>query len=442
MAKLYSKRQAAERAAADPPALLDAVDAFLRNCRRPALLEPGEKVLPLEPGCFTVAVRTERLWIEAWSDHRSLSRRILAIASQTRSNLVCTVQRFAGKPGELTIFDLDRPQSTQKSLLSERQNFAGHFRTMLSRQFPGWEIAALSAGMDLQRSFSPVFPRAHLVRGTSEIAAMACPGVESEPSMLTFALIWVRYLRQRARAGNRISLALFLPDGSGNLTSHRLRWLQNELLSPRMFRFNEHGSAGEVDPQDLGNLDTRVNSQRPLPPSFHLPAFTQVNPPERSLEAVVRASIHTLDPALLLHPVHSQILTFAGGDRDMVDLLATSPEGRLTILELKVSEDIHLPLQALDYWMRVKWHAERQELESLFPGLSIARRSPKLILAAPAMSFHSTHATVLSYFSPEIEVERIGINSDWQRQLRVILRLEGADNPISHGSMNGIAGSS
>ena len=27
------------------------------------------------------------------------------------------------------------------------------------------------------------------------------------------------------------------------------------------------------------------------------------------------------------------------------------------VVEVKVSEDLHLPLQALDYWIRVRWHA-------------------------------------------------------------------------------------
>ena len=421
--------------------LLKTIQSFLDGCRLPGVLESGEKTISLRPGSFAFEIRAGRLWIEVFGEEKSLSRRILAIASQRSGELTCSVHRFSGQPAKLTFFDLDRPRSIQKSLMGERENFATQFRTMLSRHFPGWQISTLTAGMDLQRSFSPVFPRAHLVRGASEIAAVSCPGPDAEPAALTFALLWFNYLRERIETGHRISLALFLPNGSGNLTAHRLRRLRNELLGTRLFRFNEHGSAGEIDGQDLGNLQTKINRNRPSQAACELPEFARIQAPERTLEAVVRANLHALDPTLLLHPVHSQVLTFAGGDRDLVDLLAISPDGRLTVIELKVSEDIHLPLQALDYWTRTFWHAERGELGSFFPGLPVAPRSPKLILAAPAMSFHSTHATVLRYFSPEIQVERIGINSDWQRQLRVVLRLRGADDPISHGSLNGIAGS-
>jgi hypothetical protein len=156
--------------------------------------------------------------------------------------------------------------------------------------------------------------------------------------------------------------------------------------------------------------------------------------PERWFESAVRSNITAIDPDLLTIPVHGQVITFAAGDRDLIDLLACSPSGRLAVLELKTSEDLQLPMQALDYWMRVSWHAQREELRPLFPGVSLEQRPPKLLLVAPAMSFHSSTAALLRYFSPEVEVERVGVNSDWQTSLRVVLRLRGADLPISHGS--------
>jgi hypothetical protein len=146
----------------------------------------------------------------------------------------------------------------------------------------------------------------------------------------------------------------------------------------------------------------------------------------------VRAHLPAIDPFLVPEPLHGQVLTFAGGERNLVDLLAVTAAGRLCILELKASEDIHLPVQALDYWIRIAWHAQRGELQHLFPAKPLSQESPLLILLAPALSFHSTTASLLRFFSPELQVERIGINSDWQARLRVVLRLRGADLPISH----------
>ena len=390
----------------------------------------------LAPGAHSLEIRNEKLWIEAWTETRSISRRILTLDRHAPGVLDCTVHRFGGKPGKLSFLDLERPQTAHKAHSGMRRSFAEHFRRMLFRQFPGWEIAALTSSLDLQRSFSSVFPRALLTRGNQQIAVLACPSPREEPALLTFALLWHHYLRVHARDGAQTSLALFLPDSAGNLTAHRLHWLTGQSLHARLFRFNAHGSAGEVDGRDLGNLDTRLraaacHTEHVASRAAHPPAL--VDSSERSLEALVRHNPSAIDAALLPAPIHSQVLTFAAGDRDLIDLLAVSASHRLAVLELKTSEDIHLPLQALDYWMRIRWHAERGELHALFPGVPLSNLPPRLLLLAPAMSFHSSHSAVLRYFSPQIEVERVGINSDWHTNLKVVLRLTGADAPISHG---------
>jgi hypothetical protein len=40
----------------------------------------------------------------------------------------------------------------------------------------------------------------------------------------------------------------------------------------------------------------------------------------------------------------------------MIDVLAVTHAGRLAVVERKADEDIHLPLQGLDYWSRLEWH--------------------------------------------------------------------------------------
>ncbi|MGI8962132.1 MAG: hypothetical protein ACR2IV_20715 [Bryobacteraceae bacterium] len=515
MTKLHHKGSAKLPPTLDADALLATVEAFLTTCRNPAMIEYGEEITRLAPGQYALELRAGRVWIEVWCETRSISRRILAIERHAIGMLDCTVQRFGGKSGKFSFLDLDRPQSAHRTLRGNRQSFTEQFRRTLSRQFPGWEICTLSCGMDLQRSFSPVFPRARLERGNQQIAALACADVSDESAMLTFALIWHQHVSARGAQGIHTSLCLFLPDTAGCLTAHRLRWLTGKTLETRLFRFNAHGSAGEVDARDLGNIQTRVSphyvqaslnvdlsallarlsaisgfgycpelnggismrcrglefariengrlmlgieTKREVSASHNQdveqlaaqiatsgPSSVSASAacmhrsglqtfPERWLESSVRSSLSTIDASLLQSPVHGQVLTFAAGDRDLIDLLAVSFSGRLAVLELKASEDIHLPLQALDYWMRIAWHAQSGELEHLFPGISLEGRSPRLLLVAPAICFHPSNATVLRYFSPDIEVERIGINSEWSENLRVVLRLKGAEAPISHRS--------
>jgi hypothetical protein len=100
-------------------------------------------------------------------------------------------------------------------------------------------------------------------------------------------------------------------------------------------------------------------------------------------------------------------------------------------VELKASADLHLPLQALDYWIRVKWHLDRGEFPAhgYFPGLPLCPDPPRLLLVSPSLEFHPTTETILSFFSPAIEVERIGLAADWRKGLQVMFRLHGAERP-------------
>jgi hypothetical protein len=146
--------------------------------------------------------------------------------------------------------------------------------------------------------------------------------------------------------------------------------------------------------------------------------------PEAWLESQVRSHIEDVDASLLPAPIYGQVPAFAGGDRGVLDLLAADRDGRLAVIELKASEDIHLPLQALDYWMRVHWHSARGDFSArgYFPGLQLRSQPPRLLLVSPALDFHPANDCVLRYFSPKIEVERFGVGVEWQQKLKVVSR--------------------
>jgi hypothetical protein len=153
--------------------------------------------------------------------------------------------------------------------------------------------------------------------------------------------------------------------------------------------------------------------------------------PEAWLESQARAQIETLDATLLCDPIYDQVPAFAGGERGILDLLAVDRAGRLTVVELKASADLHLPLQALDYWIRVKWHLDRGEFTAhgYFPGLLLRPEPPRLLLVSPSLEFHPSTETILSYFAAGIEVERVGLAADWRKGLQVMFRLRGAERP-------------
>jgi hypothetical protein len=83
--------------------------------------------------------------------------------------------------------------------------------------------------------------------------------------------------------------------------------------------------------------------------------------------------------------------------------------------------------------MRVKWHLERGEFHGrgYFPGVELREQPPRLLLVAPALDFHPSNETVLRYFSPEIEVERLGVGIEWRKELRVMFRNSSNACPFS-----------
>ena len=151
--------------------------------------------------------------------------------------------------------------------------------------------------------------------------------------------------------------------------------------------------------------------------------------PERWLESVVVRSVDELDGRLRREAVYSQVPAFSAADRAMIDVLTVTGEGRLVVLELKADEDIHLPLQGVDYWARVTWHQSRGEFSKFgyFPGRELSAEKPLLLLAAPALHVHPATDTILHYLSPEIEWELLGIDERWREQIKVVFRKRAFD---------------
>ena len=143
--------------------------------------------------------------------------------------------------------------------------------------------------------------------------------------------------------------------------------------------------------------------------------------PESWLEARLRSHLEEIDPGLHRAPLYGQVPAFAAGGRGVIDLLAIDRAGRLAVIEVKASQDVHLPLQALDYWLRVKWHLDRGEFSGrgYFPGVEVRPETPRLLLVAPALEFHPMNERVLRFFSQEVEVERLGVGWQWRQELKL-----------------------
>ena len=195
-----------------------------------------------------------------------------------------------------------------------------------------------------------------------------------------------------------------------------------------LFGLEQRAAAGEANLAEIERLAAEIARVRAAAaPDREHPLYRLH--PEAWLESQVRAHLEQIDASLYPAPVYDQAPSFAGGERGVMDLLAVDRNGRLAVLELKASEDIQLPLQALDYWMRVKWHLDRGEFSGrgYFPGIALRGDAPRLLLIAPALDFHPKTEVILRHFAREVEVERIGLGVEWRKEPKVMFRIRGAE---------------
>src|SRR5579863_6204833 len=412
-----------------PVAAYEAVLRFLEGARMPAVLDPGDDPIPIGGDNFKLERRGESATLEIWSESRNLVRRLRGVHSEHRGRLELEVERFGGRTGRLALVDLAHPASRDASRRGARLKYRERFRHSLLRQFPSWRIAELSTEADLHHSLSPSYPRALLRKGATALAAIGAAEDSLSPDgVLSFGLIWLDYLRRRETRFIIEGLAVFLPGGMEHNTCHRVRFLDPQAARYSVFIHDLHGYEERVDPRDYTNLETRLDPYRqPLEGSRP----KHLGDTEALLESRIRAEIEAIDATLRTTPVYGQVPQFAGGHRSVIDLLAVDGDGRLTVIEIKADQDIHLPLQALDYWMRVKWHLDRGDFTSrgYFPGIPLQSECPRLLLVAPALDYHPSNEAVLRYFSPEIPVERLGVGVEWRRELKVMFRSPGKSWP-------------
>jgi hypothetical protein len=151
------------------------------------------------------------------------------------------------------------------------------------------------------------------------------------------------------------------------------------------------------------------------------------NASEAWLESILRRDITRLDPGLIIAPLHAQFRTARGGRLGVrpIDLLALRLDGRLVVIELKVSEDREHVLQGVDYWQRVELHRRRGHISraKLFGDRAISDQSPLVYLVAPTLRVHPSFQTLARAIAPDIEMYRFDINEDCRSGVRVMRRM-------------------
>jgi len=488
-----------------PERIAAAIQDFVATCQRPALLEKGELPLQLAAGHFRVDVTAKGAWLEAWDDRRVWSRRILAANEPSRKKMELEAFRFGKSSGLVTLVDVADSRSGPVIEKTQRSAFAQQFRLFLNRHFSNWRWESFRSEAKLENSLSPVFPTALLTRGNEAVAALAAPDRDTGFQALTFALIWLDWVRRNHGDLAAHRLLLYLPEGHARSAVLLARNLDPRKVVVEIWLYSPEGGEYLLDPADCGNLDSTlaprysrlagpewwVNFVTAYPEidwieeadgsqSYRIRGFefarlriargndqpaiefglkrkrkasrgelptiqsliAQIlelrapnsadrnNPiylaqPERWLESQVRRNATEIEARIHQDWLYGQSLGSLQGERGALDLLGIDLDGRLNIFELKATEDIHLPLQAFDYWLRVRHHLMHDDFQGsgYFPGRELSRNDPKLFLVSPSLHFHPMTGAVLHFLPQSCEIVRIGLNGDWRERLDVVLRM-------------------
>lgn len=499
-----------------PQALTRTVQDFLSEAAGAVVLENAAVAFDLAQSKYSISGEYNRCLLHLWSPERNAVRRVLE-AEVKNGTLRLAVQKLGqARPSRLEIC-LERDRRTPTARRVARAAYEVKLRRTLDRNFPDFKVIRLTTGVDLEKSFGPIYTRGLIKQGRTAFAVLGVNGHETQSSVdaaLTFGILWLDVCRQSQGSTVLVEgLKMFLPAGSSALVRERMANLDRNAAKWALFELNERADAlVEIDCGDRGNVDTRlvhatdeaaarerfglsiarVRGVLPnceaavlsaaeigfrwrglefararlgmIPGSFNCVEeivfgvgaeeriLTAVNAasfaellrglreirhpygprqnalwrlrPERWLESLVVGDVSVIDDRLDPGFRYSQVPAFSAADRAMIDVLTTTQDGRLAVVELKADEDIHLPMQGLDYWARVEWHHERGEFQRFgyFEGRELSPEKPLLFLVAPALRVHPATDTLLRYLSPEIAWEFVGIDERWREGVRVVFR--------------------
>jgi hypothetical protein len=501
---------------------------FLGGSRHAVVLEDGARIFDLADSKCSVSGEYNKCLLHLWSAERNSVRRVLE-AEVKNGTLRLAVQRLGqARPSKLEICR-ERDRRTPTARRAARAAYEQKLRRTLEHHFPDFKITRLTTGVDLEKSFGPVYARGLMRQGRSAFAVLGVNAQETQPSIdaaLTFGILWLDVCRQ-AQAANVLveGLKMFVPAGTSALVRERMANLNRDAAKWALFELDErHDALVEIDCGDRGNVATRLvhatdddvarerfkesiarvqeilpnceatvlsaaeivfrwrglefararlgalpgwfrsaeeivfgvgaeervletrnqaefaelatclrDTRHPYGPRQH-PLWRLR--PERWLESLVVGDVSVVDDRLEPSYRYSQVPAFSACDRAMIDVLTTTHAGRLAVVELKADEDIHLPLQGLDYWSRVEWHHARGEFPRFgyFEGRELSAEKPLLFLVAPALHVHPATDTLLRYFSPEIEWEFVGIDERWREGIKVVFRKH-SEIKRHHGSL-------
>jgi len=166
------------------------VQEFLSEASGAVVLEDGAVAFDLGQSKYSISGEHQKCLLHLWSAERNAVRRVLD-AEVKNGTLRLAVQRLGqSRPSKLEICR-ERDSRSPSAKKACRAAYEQKLRRALERNFPGFTIARLTSGMDLEKSFGPIYTRGVIRRGQSGFAVLGVNRKETQASIdaaLTFGI--------------------------------------------------------------------------------------------------------------------------------------------------------------------------------------------------------------------------------------------------------------
>src|SRR5258708_15439682 len=174
----------------------------------------------------------EKPLLHLWSEQFTFTGGVLAIRDHSEQRLALAVDGFGrSKPDRLEFIRREFERGAREL---SREEFRDRLSHLLAEQFPDETLESLVTSPDLEHSLSGNYARGLFRRGSAHVAVLAVPAGESSDATdnsLTFALIWLRRVRESNFRGAITGVRIILPKNACGPVAHRLAALHPPLAA-------------------------------------------------------------------------------------------------------------------------------------------------------------------------------------------------------------------
>ncbi len=182
----------------NPETLSRTVQEFLSEASGAVVLEDGGIAFDLAQARYSISGEHDKCLLHLWSTERNTVRRVLE-AEVKNGTLRLAVQRLGqARPTKMEICR-ERDRRSPSAKRAERASYQAKLRRAIERHFPGFAIARLTTGVDLEKSFGPIYARGLVRQGQMAFAVLGVNASETQSSIdaaLTFGILWLDICRQ------------------------------------------------------------------------------------------------------------------------------------------------------------------------------------------------------------------------------------------------------